>query len=392
MNPLAYLLVSLEFTSLMLAAVFLIAWFNFGRRRHALLWSLAFFIAAIQWLINLTIASALPFPAYWLLVSLTSIGSLSLALAGHRMRAGLPVRWGWFLVGAFAVEGSIAWYTLAQPHVGLRMAIGPFYGALTLGLCVPAILRHRGPALPSEWGAAIVTGIFAICEGAAAVAILTGGAKGSEESLAIYRAINFLSMPAAYTGMGMFTLLVLAADISQEMKMLALKDSLTGVLNVRGFGEAANRALVGAKRRGTALSAIVCDIDHFKAINDHHGHAAGDQALRRFAQHLLSCVRPHDVVGRVGGEEFVVLLPNTPLAAAVDVAEHLRASLASWSIDAQPAPFQVQASFGVADLGAPEDKLEALLQRADTALYASKHGGRNRVSVAREAEALGVFA
>lgn len=392
MNPLGYLLVSLEFTSLMLAAVFLIAWFNFGRRHHALLWSLAFFIAAIQWLINLTIASVLPFPVYWLIVSLTSIGSLSLALAGHRLRAGLSAHWGWLLAGAIAVEGSIAWFTLAQSHVGLRTAIGPFYGALTLGLCVPAILRQRGQALPSEWGAAIVTGIFAICEGAAAVAILTGGAEGSEGSLAIYRAINFLSMPAAYTGMGMFTLLVLAADISQEMKLLALKDSLTGVLNVRGFEEAANRAMSGARRRGTALSAIVCDIDHFKAINDHHGHAVGDQALRRFAQHLLLGARPQDVVGRVGGEEFVVLLPNTPLAAAVDIAERLRASLASWSVDVQPEPFQVQASFGVADLATPEDKLEALLQRADAALYASKHGGRNRVSVAREAETVGVFA
>lgn len=392
MNPLGYLLVSLEFTSLMLAAVFLIAWFNFGRRRHALLWSLAFFIAAIQWLINLTIASSMPYPAYWLVVSLTSIGSLSLALAGHRLRAGLDAGWGPLLVGAFVVEGSIAWFTLIQPHVGLRMAIGPFYGALTLGLCVPAILRQRGLALPSEWGAAIVTGIFAFCEGAAAVAILSGGAEGSKASQAIYQGINFLSMPAAYTGMGMFTLLVLAADISQEMKMLALKDSLTGVLNVRGFEEAANRAVSGARRRGTALSAIVCDIDHFKSINDHHGHAIGDQALRRFAEHLVGGARPQDVVGRVGGEEFVVLLPNTPLAAAVDVAERLRTSLASWSVDAHPAPFQVQASFGVADLASQEDKLEALLRRADAALYVSKHEGRNRVSVAREAEEIGVFA
>jgi diguanylate cyclase (GGDEF)-like protein len=382
MNPLAYLLISLELTSLMLAAIFLIAWLNFGRRKYAMLWSLTFLVAAVQWLLNLT-SQALPvsYEIYWQIVNLTSILTVSLALAGHRLRVGLPNRLAWYVGGGFAVASAVAWFTFSAPHVGLRTAIGPMYTALMMGLCIRAILRRPRHALATEWSMAAVTAAFAVCEAAASIAILSGGAEGDTASRDLYRAINFLSLPAAYTGMGLFTVLILASDMSKEMRTLALVDSLTSVSNLRGFTEAAARALATARRTRTPLSAIACDLDHFKSINDRHGHATGDEALRRFASHLRAYLRDEDVIGRIGGEEFMLLLPRTSLEDAVEIAERLRSAPPTMSSSDGSTEIVMRASFGVAALAEPDDDIANLLRRADTGLYAAKRAGRNRVSI-----------
>jgi diguanylate cyclase (GGDEF)-like protein len=228
----------------------------------------------------------------------------------------------------------------------------------------------------------IIAGIFGVCEFAAAIAILSGGSAGTTASLNLYRAINFLSLPAAYNGMGLFTVLMLASDMSKEMKLLALSDALTGVMNRRGFTDAASRAVSASHRKGAPLSAIVCDIDHFKSINDRYGHARGDAALRKFTEHLQHNARPQDAIGRLGGEEFAVLLPDTPLAVAITIAERLHASLSTLVIETGAAPIQIQASFGVAELHGKDDDITRLIERADGALYRSKREGRDRVTVA----------
>jgi diguanylate cyclase (GGDEF)-like protein len=387
MNPLAYLLISLQLTSVMLAVVFLIAWLNFGRRRHALLWSLAFLVAAVQWLLNLT-SQKLPvsYDTYWQIVNLTSILTVSLAVAGHRLRVGLPNRLGWYFGGGITVAAAIAWFTFGSPHVGLRTAIGPLYAALMLLLCIRAILLRPRQALIAEWSMAAVTAIFAACETAAAIAVLSGGAEGTPTSRALYQAINFLSLPAAYTGMGLFTVLILASDMSKDMRVLALTDSLTGVLNLRGFDEAAARAIATARRTGTPLCAIACDLDHFKSINDRFGHSVGDEALRRFASHLRARLREEDIIGRIGGEEFMLLLPRTSLQDAAETAERLRAELpmlpgGTGTGGTGTSEILLQASFGVATLGDAGDDIVRLKHRADAALYTAKRGGRNRVSI-----------
>lgn len=378
MNPLVYLLISLELTSLVLAAIFFIAWHSFGRRRYALLWSAAFLFAAVQWVLNLAIQS-LPVPVYWVSTSIASVFTLSLSLAAFRLRAGLTNKLQWYVAAGIAVVAAIAWFTIYQRHVGLRTAIGPLYATLIMVGCIHAI-SYRQQIQPAEWGMIAMAGIFGLCEAAAAFAILSGGAAGDPSSLELYRQINFLSLPAAYAGMGLFTVLILASDMSKEMKALALTDSLTGVLNVRGFAEAAGRLLSASRRSRSPLSAVACDIDHFKSINDRFGHAAGDEALRHFAQHLLGSVRMHDVVGRTGGEEFVLLLAGTTLECAVEKAERLRASISTLATDHGTNRIQIEASFGVAAIAGQEDDIAQLIQRADTALYHSKRDGRNRVT------------
>jgi diguanylate cyclase (GGDEF)-like protein len=166
---------------------------------------------------------------------------------------------------------------------------------------------------------------------------------------------------------------------------LAQHDPLTGLCNRRGFLDRAMPLYAAAMRDGTPLSAILLDIDHFKAINDRHGHDAGDCTLVAIAHELLELCRREDILCRWGGEEFLVLLPGVAHGAAMDCAERLRAATEGMVVElASGAAIVVTASFGVAG-AARSSSLEAMLRDADTALYAAKQAGRNRVKGASDA-------
>jgi diguanylate cyclase (GGDEF)-like protein len=164
-----------------------------------------------------------------------------------------------------------------------------------------------------------------------------------------------------------------------EVRRLALTDPLTGVGNRRRLDEALRTEISRMHRYDGRLSAVMTDLDHFKRINDRHGHQVGDQVLQEFARLLQSHCRDSDLVARFGGEEFVILMPEVGLDEARACAERMRATLAQATIPPLAEP--VTASFGVAELAPGEDG-EALLRRADEALYAGKAAGRDRVTVA----------
>jgi diguanylate cyclase (GGDEF)-like protein/hemerythrin-like metal-binding protein len=164
---------------------------------------------------------------------------------------------------------------------------------------------------------------------------------------------------------------VRARDLARQ----ADTDALTGVLNRHGFNTMISRELARARRHAQPLAVALLDIDQFKQVNDRHGHAAGDQVLEGLARLLESHVRESDLVARWGGEEFVVIAPMTGIDGAANLAEKLRGLLESTDLGPEG---PVTASFGVAELQ-PEDTVEALLHRADEALYRAKTGGRNRV-------------
>jgi diguanylate cyclase (GGDEF)-like protein/PAS domain S-box-containing protein len=164
-----------------------------------------------------------------------------------------------------------------------------------------------------------------------------------------------------------------------EVRRLALTDPLTGVGNRRRLDEALRTEISRMHRYDGRLSAVMTDLDHFKRINDRHGHQVGDQVLQKFARLLQSHCRDIDLVARFGGEEFVILMPEVGLDEARACAERMRATLAQATIPPLAEP--VTASFGVAELAPGEDG-EALLRRADEALYAGKAAGRDRVTVA----------
>jgi diguanylate cyclase (GGDEF)-like protein len=173
----------------------------------------------------------------------------------------------------------------------------------------------------------------------------------------------------------------LLARLAGEARM----DTLTGLLNRRGFDERASVELAHARREGHAIAVVSFDVDYFKRVNDEWGHEMGDRVLARLGAVLNSQSRDVDVVARIGGEEFVVLLPGTDSADADAFTQRIRRALAA--ADASELP-TVRVSAGVASAIAPEN-VEPLLHRADSALYAAKRAGRDRTVISRDTEASG---
>jgi diguanylate cyclase (GGDEF)-like protein len=166
-----------------------------------------------------------------------------------------------------------------------------------------------------------------------------------------------------------------------QAEALAMTDALTGLRNRRGFDELAQRELGRTRRLGHPLSTIMLDIDHFKQVNDRVGHAAGDAVLVRLAQVLREETRIHDVVSRWGGEEFLVLLPDTDPAQAFEVAERLRLAVSRGvTVPGETAPATVTISLGIAALSPEHRRIEEVVAEADAALYRAKLGGRNRTA------------
>jgi two-component system, cell cycle response regulator len=162
---------------------------------------------------------------------------------------------------------------------------------------------------------------------------------------------------------------------------LALTDELTGLYNRRYVFAHLNELLGRMTEGGGETALVLVDVDHFKRVNDRHGHPAGDAVLRAIAERAVRQVRSVDLVGRLGGEEFIVVMPETSLVAAIAVAERLRAAVADepFALQGKSDHLPVTVSVGIAMTGEGGDTLESLLQRADDALYAAKNAGRNRV-------------
>lgn len=164
----------------------------------------------------------------------------------------------------------------------------------------------------------------------------------------------------------------------ESTRELATIDDLTGVWNRREFMARGNVELERAARSERPVTAIVFDVDHFKSINDHHGHVTGDGVLRELAQRCDAEIRPIDVLGRVGGEEFALLVPEVDADVGMLIAERLRETIASDPIVVDGTEHQVTVTLGVGR-SVPDEPLAALLDRADRAMYAGKAFGRNRV-------------
>lgn len=165
----------------------------------------------------------------------------------------------------------------------------------------------------------------------------------------------------------------------RAMRTLAATDSLTGVANRRALLEIAKRDFSRARRYSRPLSLLALDIDHFKRLNDRHGHAAGDLVLLECARMWNSALREQDLLGRTGGEEFCVILPETPSEVAVQIAERLCKSTAQMSFPGLPGDVTVSVSIGVAELESADTLFAEVMSRADRALYEAKAKGRNRV-------------
>jgi two-component system, cell cycle response regulator len=172
-------------------------------------------------------------------------------------------------------------------------------------------------------------------------------------------------------------------ELQDQLVAQATHDSLTGLLNREAILEVLDHETARAVRNKTPLAVIMADIDHFKSVNDEHGHLVGDSVLREAAKGMLNSVRAYDSVGRYGGEEFLIVAPGCGLGEASQLAERLRRNVKKAAVKAPGVSVPVTISFGVADVSICQNASD-LLRSADEALYAAKRSGRDRVEASSE--------
>ncbi|MDP9051257.1 MAG: GGDEF domain-containing protein [Acidobacteriota bacterium] len=179
--------------------------------------------------------------------------------------------------------------------------------------------------------------------------------------------------------MVMCDLWYLVTELGRVLAEQARTDSLTGALNRRAMEEIARRETARSIRHGHPLCMVVLDVDHFKLLNDTRGHAAGDCALQALVERVKSMLRQNDLIARTGGEEFTILLPDTPASAGVLAAERLRQAIQELELTFQDEPLRFTVSAGVAQFDPAQGTWESMMHRADLAMYEAKDHGRNAV-------------
>ncbi len=380
-SPVYYIIVAMMFASFTLSVIFFLAWKTQGEKPYALSWSISFLAAFFQWFFNLQSDWFSVHETYWLTVNALTMVLITLGIRGHCQRTNcvrFPANL-WPYAGV--VYAGIVWTTVVEPHVGVSMAIVPATACVTLFLSALMIIRHRDVSRPAEWAAASSMVLFGATQGIAAGMALMQGSGGDADYQNLYVHYNFLTLPSGYMATGMFVIFMLASDLSEQMKDIAVRDQLTGVLNRRGLAEHGAAAYANARRNETPLTVILTDIDRFKIINDDFGHTSGDKALVHFSELLIEGRRAEDILARIGGEEFALVLRGTNLQDALRMADDLRIKIEATPISMDGVQTCMTASFGVATLSETDENLADTITRADRALYRSKRAGRNQVDL-----------
>ncbi|KFN43779.1 GGDEF domain-containing protein [Arenimonas oryziterrae] len=278
------------------------------------------------------------------------------------------------------VAATAAYFTFWIPDLSARTGWISALDAILLGSSARAIYR-RGQALSA---AMHVTGFLFVFS--TVLMILRSG-----QHLILHTGIStvFTPTPMQVTAFGFGGLLPVIGTVGfllmctersqQELASAARLDYLTGICNRRAIEDLASRAIAAARRHGMPLAMMIIDVDHFKRINDEHGHEAGDQALIETVRRIRDSLRAEDLVGRLGGEEFVAVMPNTDAQSALAAAGRTRQAFADAPMFVSGSQVRVTVSVGVAVLVAEDAQFSHLLRRADRAMYAAKAAGRNRV-------------
>jgi diguanylate cyclase (GGDEF)-like protein len=267
------------------------------------------------------------------------------------------------------------WFSLVEPHYGIRIRITSGLMAVMSLAHARVILRHA-PRTFSTYFTASALLVLALAQilrfrSAFGLSADDGIFDNFQPEQTAYISVHALAILTTTIGM-----VLMATDrLRSELEHLATHDSLTGAFNRRALIEACELELARCRRNHGIMALLMIDLDHFKAVNDTHGHPVGDRVLVDFVARVKSLLRQPDQLGRFGGEEFVALLPETSLDEARVVAERLRATIESSNGDLPPCTV----SIGIT-VSRPDDAgLDEIITRADAALYQAKHAGRNRV-------------
>lgn len=353
-----------------------------SRNRVAARWFAgAFAVASLATIFELLVAYVPP-PKPWAILAFASmLGGMFMLRVGIGHLYGLKTNRA-VLVAIFSAFVALDVMIYDLPRGTLEHALPyqmPF--AVALGMCAWAAWRARAKSFVDRALVVLlaVTSTHFIIKAFAAV--LAGSGATAKDYLASQFALVSQSMGAVLiVAVGLMLLCVLVLEIVADEKVNAEVDPLSGLLNRRGFD---NRVDALMTTRGPH-SIVLCDLDHFKSVNDTHGHQGGDAVIRAFGEMLQAAAPQGALVARIGGEEFVLFLPRTGGDAALLFAHALRATRAVSPIPGLPPGVRVTSSFGVAEIGQVEP-LRFAMRRADDALYAAKNAGRDRVHEAEPA-------
>ena len=310
--------------------------------------------------------------------------SLLMVVEGCLRFLGRPLRPWAAYVGLVAVLIGVSYWTFAAPDFNARVALVSAYHAGLYALLAAIMWRGRPSNRPRYSYYFLAVAALLLCAGHISRGVLYGfgivqqsGLMQVSPSNIIFLALGILAPPSLSIGVVMLT----HDRLAERLERLANVDDLTGALSRRAFLAIGDALLKASLRSRAPVAMAIIDIDSFKAVNDTHGHAAGDQVLIHFAGFVARNLRVGDVFGRLGGEEFGVLCPATSAAEAVVLLDRLRSRLEASAPADLPRGLRYTFSVGV-DQQRRDESLAQLMARADGALYAAKASGRNCVMTA----------
>jgi len=380
LNPLSILLVTVLSSAMAMAVL--------GSLWRAAIPGVGYWISANAVAIVALLAFALQGHASRWLTFVAANGLLAFALLlvleGCQCFLGRRTRPWAAYAGLAAVLPGISYWTFVAPDFNARVALVSVYHAALYAALAATMLRGRPSNRPRYSYYFLAAAALLFCVGHASRGVIYGfgiivqsGLMQVSPSNIIFLAIGILAPPSLSIGVVM-----LAHDrLAERLERLANVDDLTGALARRAFLSIGDALLKASLRDDSPFALAIIDIDSFKAVNDTHGHAAGDQVLVHFAAFIADSLRVGDVFGRLGGEEFGVLCPATTTAEAFALLDRVRGRLAALAPADLPRGLRYTFSVGV-DERRRDESLAQLMARADGALYAAKASGRDRVMAA----------
>ncbi len=357
----------------------------FNRRIPGLrLWAQALFCATV-FCINLLLRDHVPLPLSVVLAQSSIALTAYLCLLGAREYMGkAPLGHGVAALALGLLLATALFFTLVKPNVQVRIVLTGLVPGVIFIAAAHTLARGGFRKVPARYLFAATVGVHgAFLLVRPLLFKLAAPAEGAQPEAGIVAALSqfvVLESTLAVVLVAFGALMLTNEFITNELRHLAEVDPLTNVFNRRAFLTLLDKAISNAQRTQTTLPVLVMDLDHFKKVNDSWGHRAGDDVLRHFVMLAQRCLRKEDVMGRLGGEEFAIFLPNAGAGGAIAVAERLRAMVEAHPVVTEQRSIALTVSVGVT-LCAGSESAGTALQRADEAMYLAKERGRNRVEM-----------
>jgi len=365
------------FLALMSGALLLYAWYQYRETRAALWWAGADFVLALG-IVALAVGSGADEPLIHVTGIILICVSSTLTWAGARSFDGHDVS------PVFLALGPVIWIGVRWlPSSALTPTVAALLSSsITLTYYAAAALSIKlgsGEALRARLPLAVLLAAHALTL-LVAVSVSQTMTFEPNQPPPVLSWLGVIHFEILIFTIGTAVFLIVMMKERNEGRLLAMShtDALTGVANRRGFFLKAERVLKRCRRDRTPIAVVAFDLDRFKAINDNFGHATGDRVLEVFAEVCGRMLRPGDLMGRLGGEEFVAILPASGIEAGCEIAERVRKAVADAGAIVDGSPVNCTVSGGVAASSGPDD-IHALLRQADFGLYRAKSLGRNRI-------------